>query len=463
MKMLAKLCIIGILAFVVLQLVRPSIPVGPGTAELQVPPAVKSILEKDCYSCHSDQRRLAWFDQIVPAYWLVRYDVLTARQHLNFSTLGSKPVAAQKAMLFEAVNMIQLGAMPLPRFLRLHQDSKVMPEELATLKAYLAPWAPTTSKTGDTSESIRSKTAAAVSPVATGEPPASMSLASVQPEFNGFPFDPEFENWKPLSTTDRGDNNTFRFVLGNDIAIKAAQAGNNSPWPDGARFAKIAWQQELGPDGFRHPGGFVQVEFMLKNAQLYKDTEGWAWGRWRGLDLKPYGGDARFVNECTGCHMPLSGDDYVYTLPITAAKIGREEVVNNRAAALPSGLPYQPLGWAAITMYTDPNTHTTATLYGNDEALRALHPREADPGSPKYPAGAVLALITWVQRDDPHWFGARIPDAPLSVEFVQVAAAAQMTSYRRFAGSDLAEDSVPGSVAAQRTNFLMSLAPARLP
>jgi Cytochrome P460 len=252
-------------------------------------------------------------------------------------------------------------------------------------------------------------------------------------------------------------------VLGNDIAIKAAQAGNISPWPDGARFAKIAWQQELGPDGFTHPGGFVQVEFMLKNAQLYKDTEGWGWGRWRGLDLKPYGGDAHFVNECTGCHKPVSGDDYVYTLPTATAQISREEVVNNRAADLPPTLPYQPLGWNAITMYTDRNTHTTATLYGNDEALRALHPRESDPGSPKYLAGAVLALITWVQRDDPHWFGARIPDLPLSVEFVQVAAAAQMTSYRRFAGRYLAEDSVLGSVAAQRTKFLLSLAPAQLP
>jgi hypothetical protein len=109
MKVFAKLCMIGILAFAVLQFVRPSIPVRRGTAELQVPPAVKSILEKDCYSCHSSQRRLAWFDQIVPAYWLVRYDVLAARQRLNFSTLGSKPAAAQKATLFEAVNMIPLG------------------------------------------------------------------------------------------------------------------------------------------------------------------------------------------------------------------------------------------------------------------------------------------------------------------------------------------------------------------
>ncbi len=86
---------------------------------------------------------------------------------------------------------------------------------------------------------------------------------------------------------------------------------------------------------------------MVKNAREYKDTEGWGWARWRGLDLKPYGNDARFVNECTGCHQPLRGNDYVYTMPITVAGVSREEVVNNAAAALPASLPYQPLGWGA--------------------------------------------------------------------------------------------------------------------
>src|SRR5579862_6797253 len=95
------------LAFLLLQCVRPSIPSKPATAELQVPPNIHQILEKSCYSCHSDERRLAWFDEIQPGYWLVRKDILTAREHLNFSSLGSKPAAAEKAALYEAVNMIQ--------------------------------------------------------------------------------------------------------------------------------------------------------------------------------------------------------------------------------------------------------------------------------------------------------------------------------------------------------------------
>src|SRR5580693_3582682 len=102
MKMLGKLLVAGLVVFALVQLLRPGILSRPATADVQAPPEVKHILEKDCYSCHSDQRRLSWFDQIVPGYWLVRHDILTARQHLNFSTLGSKPPAAQKATLYEA-------------------------------------------------------------------------------------------------------------------------------------------------------------------------------------------------------------------------------------------------------------------------------------------------------------------------------------------------------------------------
>jgi hypothetical protein len=80
-----------------------------------------------------------------------------------------------------------------------------------------------------------------------------------------------------------------------------------------------------------------------------------------------------------------------------------------------------------------------------------------------YPAGAVLALVTWAQRDDPHWFGARIPDAPQSVEFVKIPVAGQTVAYQRFAGAGLVEEHPLASVVAQRASFVAGLAPARLP
>jgi len=246
-------------------------------------------------------------------------------------------------------------------------------------------------------------------------------------------------------------------VLGNDIAVRAAQSGAISPWPDGTRFAKVAWQQTLGPDGLIHSGKFVQVELMIKDARQFKATDGWGWARWVGADLKPYGKDAHFLNECTGCHQPVKGDDYVYTLPFTSAHIEHAEAVNNNAAALPSGLPFQPLAWQAITMFVDPGTRSIAALYGNASAIDAIRARRASG----YSAGAVLALVTWAERDDPHWFGARIPDRVASLEFVQISAAGEQPLYRRFAASG--EERASTQLAAQRISFIQGLSPSHLP
>jgi hypothetical protein len=450
MKTFLKPAIIGVSALAVLQLVRPSIPSGPMTTEIEVPSHVRQILEKDCYSCHSNARRLAWFDEVVPAYWLVRHDVLTAREHLNFSTLGAKPAAAQRAALYEAVNMIQLGAMPLPQFTKLHPEANVTPEELGELKAYLVPWSAVVH--GGTA--LNSGAA---------EGAVKVNLAAVQAELNGVPFEPRFENWKPISFTDRGDNNTFRAILGNEIAVKAVESGNISPWPNGARFAKIAWQQAAGEDGLVYPGKFVQVEFMVKDAQLYRKTDGWGWGRWRGLELKPYGPDSRFVTECTACHEPVRGDDFVYTLPITSAKLSRDEVVNNRVATLLQSLPYQPLDLNVVTMFVDPKVHTMAALLGNEAAMQAVRTGSGPGKSPAYPAGSVLALVTWSQREDPHWFGGRIPDHPQSVEFVEAGASGRAGSYLCYDGPLLTEHTFSTEEAAKRLSFLLNLAPATLP
>jgi hypothetical protein len=175
------------------------------------------------------------------------------------------------------------------------------------------------------------------------------------------------------------------------------------------------------------------------------------------------GKDAHFMSECTGGHEPVRGNDYIYTLPITAAQSDHHEVVNNTAATLPANLPYDPLKWNAIAMYVDPKSKTTTTLYGNDTAMQAVHARDAHDVSPAYRPGSELALVTWAQRDDPHWFGARIADAPQSVEFVQVTASAQKGSYGQFALPGVNEIQPTPSTAALGTNFILGLAPSRLP
>jgi hypothetical protein len=72
MKLIGKVILVTAAIFLLLQLFHPSIPAKPtttATPKLAAPPQVAAVLRKDCYACHSDERRLAWFDQIEPAYF----------------------------------------------------------------------------------------------------------------------------------------------------------------------------------------------------------------------------------------------------------------------------------------------------------------------------------------------------------------------------------------------------------
>ena len=285
------------------QAIRPSLgkPAGP-QVEVAVPPQVKAILVRRCYACHSDEPQLVWWDRVVPAYWVVSSDVRRARAVLNFSELGTKPAAAQQAELYEAVNQVALGAMPLRLYLIGHPHAGVTAEELAVLKNYLAPFKPASGPSG----------------MAAGEAPKHLT-APASPSLNGVPFLPGYADWRVVSTTDRGDNHTVRIITGNDLAIGAIEKHQLPSWPEGAAFAKITFQ--AADDGHGHivAGKFVQVEFMEKHRVQYAGTGGWGFARFKGAELKPYGAGPHFDNECLGCHEPVRDNDYVYTLPLPRA------------------------------------------------------------------------------------------------------------------------------------------------
>lgn len=120
-----------------LQLFRPELKNPPVTAELQAPPAIKQILRNSCYSCHSNETQLPWFDKVAPAYWLVTNDVKEGRKHLNFSEIGGQPGVA-KAAVYEVVRQVQLGAMPPASYTLVHPRAAVTAAQLALLRAYLA-------------------------------------------------------------------------------------------------------------------------------------------------------------------------------------------------------------------------------------------------------------------------------------------------------------------------------------
>ncbi len=121
---------IFLVGFLAIQFHRPALTNPPVTAEIEAPPEVKAVLRNSCYDCHSNETKLPWYDEMAPAYWKVAEDVEHGRRHLNFSEIGKLHAAQQKAAVWEAVNQIQLGAMPLPEYVVVHRGAKVTPEQL---------------------------------------------------------------------------------------------------------------------------------------------------------------------------------------------------------------------------------------------------------------------------------------------------------------------------------------------
>ena len=125
----------------------------------------------------------------------------------------------------------------------------------------------------------------------------------------------------------------------------------------------------------------------------------------------------------------------------------------NVQARVGAGLPYPVMDWKAITSVVDRGAETTSTLFGNDAAVAAARAGEA------YPAGAVLGLVTWKQREDPHWFGARIPGQVVSVEFVEVGSGSGVGAAkdREFVGTPWRE--VAGTGATEIEGMKAAVAP----
>jgi len=134
----------------------------------------------------------------------------------------------------------------------------------------------------------------------------------------------------------------------------------------------------------------------------------------------------------------------------------RSDSLNDEASiGSVQGLPENPLLLTALTTSIRPDSSTMSTLYGNEVAVRYTRIQENS-----YPAGMILYNVTWKQKADPHWFGARVPEKVFSVERVSIGLSGEMV-YELYKGSPLRL--VSASDQIQRLSQVLSIQPAVSP
>jgi len=294
--------------FAGIQFTGPSLENPAVTRDFQAPPAVKEIVRRACYDCHSNETSLRWYDKVAPAYWRVAEHVRQGRKGLNFSTWDSLAPADQKAKLWESLNQIVAGAMPLSDYEFVHPSARLSGSDITVLKKYILSLR-VSNIPGDTAK-ISALTRQ------TRQVKEMKALVDLPKALNGISYIPDYKNWEAVSSTERYDNGTMRIIFGNDVAVKAIQEKHTNPWPNGAILAKVAWDEVEDQYGNISTGAFKQVEYMIKDDKKYASTKGWGFARFKTPAMVPYGKTETFTTECVNCHQPMSANDYVFTTPI---------------------------------------------------------------------------------------------------------------------------------------------------
>ncbi len=122
--------------FLLLQLVPAGRTNPPVTGDLDAPPEVKAALVRCCYDCHSNQTRWPWYAYVNPIAFLIVQDTDHGRRRLNFSDWASYDPDKRSSKAGSALDEIHEGNMPPAKYLWMHRDAVLTPQELKALKAW---------------------------------------------------------------------------------------------------------------------------------------------------------------------------------------------------------------------------------------------------------------------------------------------------------------------------------------
>jgi Haem-binding domain len=109
-------------------LTRPTESTGanlPILAGARIDPSVKSIMERACLDCHSEQTHYPWYAYVAPVSWWIASDVSRGRLHLNLSRWSEYPLIRRERSLSEIANQVKDRDMPLPQYTLIHRDARL--------------------------------------------------------------------------------------------------------------------------------------------------------------------------------------------------------------------------------------------------------------------------------------------------------------------------------------------------
>ncbi len=105
--------------------------------KLQAPKEVMSILKRACYDCHSNETIWPSYSYIAPISWSVLAHVNDGRKALNFSEYKNMDPKIRQKRLKRSIKTVGNAMMPLPSYLRFHDEAVLNNKDKDTLVSWL--------------------------------------------------------------------------------------------------------------------------------------------------------------------------------------------------------------------------------------------------------------------------------------------------------------------------------------
>jgi len=127
--MFKRILLAVLVVFIIIQFVHPSRNISQGEQPgniahaFNVPVEVKTILDKACMDCHSNNTRYRWYFKIQPLDWWLTNHINEGKDELNFDEYRNKPLRYQYHKMESTVDQVKKGEMPLDSYLWVHKDA----------------------------------------------------------------------------------------------------------------------------------------------------------------------------------------------------------------------------------------------------------------------------------------------------------------------------------------------------
>jgi hypothetical protein len=143
-KVLKIVLIIIIIAFIIIQFIRPTKNAGEEiaanqiTAVQNVPADVQQILNVSCNDCHSNTTHYPWYSKIEPVAWLLNDHIVEGKKEVNFSIFATYPIYRRYKKFKEIGKEVKDGDMPIFSYTLLHRDASLNADQKLLIENWAA-------------------------------------------------------------------------------------------------------------------------------------------------------------------------------------------------------------------------------------------------------------------------------------------------------------------------------------